>query len=68
MTKDEPQIRPYERYGCQGRYLEPRTAWAGNDSDSESLCMRCDLKYDCWAMKNQITVGSKVTTSKKGGT
>ena len=49
--KEEPSKdpKPYERYTCQGRYMEPGTPW----EQTPGLCSRdCDLRFECWKVKN----------------
>lgn len=48
-TPDDPNAnKPYLQHTCQGRYMEPGTPW-----EKSSVCSsRCDLRFECWAVKN----------------
>lgn len=49
----KPDPKPYEKHGCQGQYMVPGKPWTGGDGDAESLCMHCDVRLDCWKIKNE---------------
>jgi hypothetical protein len=48
-TDEQPKDpKPYERYSCQGRYMEPGTPW----EQTPGLCSKdCDVRHTCWKMK-----------------
>ena len=53
--KKQIDPQPYLKHECQGRYMENGKPWSGDPLSNESLCMHCDVKNSCWAIKNGET-------------